>query len=846
MQTREEHEARGGPASLVESAAIGALVAGLVEGLAVVSSDLSAALSHWGLWAAALPLLLVALIGYRLIVRAGRRLGLSSPDAEGWIEASLILAAGITTAIGFGVGALAAVAIDAVTRMELVETIVLVGAVALGLGLLASGVILVGPLARALGRLPRAPRRLLALALGGGPLLAVWLDARSLLGSHSTWPLTLGAIALLTALVWTRIGPRLPFTRPSAPLRAAIVTLALVVLGAVGARHYITDAPAREAVDGGQGLARLVGAAIDARFDDDGDGYSRLGGLDCDDGDAAVSPEAVEIPGNGVDEDCDGRDQAPAPAGVERTAHHARPAALAGQRLNVLLITIDTLRADRLSLYGHTRETSPSIDALGARGIVFERAYPVANQTRHSLPTLLAGRGLDFMRTDRRGTQVVFAPGNDFLFERLASAGHRTEAHLNRYFTTQLDLLGMGQGFEAIHTVDGDVRAPLSAPALTDATIAAFERDRQRPWALWVHYTEPHAPYEAHPDIDFGDAPIDRYDGEIKRVDQEVGRLLAALDARGFTDSTVVVLTSDHGEEFGEHGRQYHGQQLYEESIRVPLIVAGPHLEPRRIPEPVSLADVAPTIANLLGLTPAAGGGGISLVGRMTGGPPDPQRLVFVDRIQHDDRAQARQLAVIDGRWKLIYRAGKKSAKLYDLATDPGEQRPLTDKTDPRFQRLREAAQDRLARGRAAIRQDLIERRVSRRRPLSIQGPGHELAPGVALLGGTIEPLRGPRALYEARVWLEARDATRPDYRLRFTWTNAKGKTVARRDIRPLNGLYRTHEWREGEIVEVIVRAPIKRARPPFGLRLAVSARGKPQTTPVEAAYLPAEATRSP
>lgn len=270
----------------------------------------------------------------------------------------------------------------------------------------------------------------------------------------------------------------------------------------------------------------------------------------------------------------------------------------------------------------------------------------------------------------------------------------------------------------------------------------------------------------------------------------------------------------------------------------MPLVIAGPHIPAQRIPEPVSLADVAHTVANLLDLPPTAGGGGVSLVGRLTGEPADAERLIFVDRIHHDDRAKARQLAVIHGRWKLIYRAGNGAAKLFDLDTDPHEKRPLTEADSPHFARLKSAARDRLARYRTAMRRHLIERRVSRRRPMGIQGAGRKIAPGIALLGGTIERVDGPRPIYEGRIWLEAKGEKRPDYRLHFTWANRKKKKVARRTIRPLGGLYRTRDWRKGDIVEVVVRADIKRARPPLSLRLALSAKGQPETKPIEVAYM--------
>lgn len=814
---------------IAHAAAVGALAGGLAEGLPLLDEGWPAVLAATGAWVVALPALWLALLGLEAIARSHAARALRDErDGPAWGAALAVLAGLAALAAAFGAGHLADRALDVLRDQGLVDPILRVGLLGLAFGGGALALLILGPLARGLARLPRGLRRpLVALLAVVAPLVALGASVLPLMAGRPLAPLAAAAVASAVAVARRLLGHRLggPVGR-----RGAAASLALVAAAAGGGLWaYAADEDARAAVSEGDGLAAIVGLVLEWATDRDGDGFpGALGGADCDDDDPSISPIAVDVPDNGIDEDCSGADRTGAEAESGLVPHHPRPPALRDRKPPVLLITVDTLRPDRLHLYGHHRATSPAIDALGAAGVVFERAYPSANSTRHSLPTLLAGRPIDLMRTDRHGTTIVFEPGNHMLFERLSAAGYATEAHLSRYFDLYLEL-GLGRGFDRVVTVPQGVKAPLSAPALTDNAIRAVGQMAYggEPWALWVHYTEPHAPYEAHPGIDFGDTPIDRYDGEIRRVDREIGRLLDTLDAQGLLDGAVVALTSDHGEAFGEHGRTHHGQQLYEESIRVPLIIRAPGLAPRRVPDPVSLVDLAHTLANLAGLDPVPAEDATSLLGPMLGVPIERHpRPLYVDCIWHDDRPASRQLAVIDGPLKLIYDLRTGHGRLFDLDADPGERRAVHRTRPAEASRLRTLARERLARYQEATLADLMRQRVAEAPPPDLEGPPTPIAEGLLLHGARVERIGARVPYYDARVWLEAQGDRRPDYTLEFVWTDRTGRRVARRTLKPLSGRYPTHRWRPGEVVEVVMRARITRGRGPFSAQVRVK-RGK-------------------
>jgi arylsulfatase A-like enzyme len=405
---------------------------------------------------------------------------------------------------------------------------------------------------------------------------------------------------------------------------------------------------------------KLLGTAR-ALTDMDGDGYSSVfGGGDCAAFDPDFSPERQEIPQNGLDEDCTGKDAKwpapPPPAGGNAPR----------KRYNVVFISIDALRADRLGLYGHSRPTSPTLDRLGERSLVFENAYSQASKTGESVPSFMTGtypsnlpRDYESLR-HRRKWAYRLGDAAVPLAVLLKRQGYATGAGVG---LRVLKEMGMDRGFDAFRA---------DKP---EAATREFLDKARAPFFLWAHFKQPHAPYDRNPKHDFGDEPIDRYDGEVAAADDSVKAVLSQLRRRGLTDSTIVIVTADHGEEFGEHGGRFHTRKLYRELLHVPLIVKIPGIEPRRISEPVELVDIVPTLADVLGfeLPPGAQDGQSLLAGprsRAVGGAYSEDVNV------KEQRLMGRSL--YDGRYRLIDDLRRGRRELYDEEKDPGEQHDVS------------------------------------------------------------------------------------------------------------------------------------------------------------------------
>ena len=373
---------------------------------------------------------------------------------------------------------------------------------------------------------------------------------------------------------------------------------------------------------------------------------------------------------------------------------------------SLLLVTVDTLRPDRLGHSGHPRPTSPVIDRLARRGVVFENAYSAAGWTLPSVATLLTG----LPPHEHGATEVgrALRPGLPTLATALAARGFATAAFVSHVLLEPAS--GLDRGFDLYDDTVLDVGHPhavATAEALTDRAIAAL-RELPTPFFLWVHYFDPHFDYLPHAETaDFGGRRIDRYDGEIRHVDRHLGRLLDALDARDLTSSTAVVFTADHGEEFGEHGGRFHFT-LHQEVVRVPLIVAAPGLEPGRRSEAVGGVDVAGLALHLLGVEALPGAADRDLLGGTDVGPPPP---VFLER----DRPRGyHQRGVLDSPLKLVVVEESQPAPpgrrgrgprlptgvfLWHLGEDPEERENRFDPGDPDAVRMLALLESRFPRG---------------------------------------------------------------------------------------------------------------------------------------------------
>ena len=348
-------------------------------------------------------------------------------------------------------------------------------------------------------------------------------------------------------------------------------------------------------------------------------------------------------------------------------------------------ITIDTLRADHLGSYGDDRAETPNLDALAAGGVRFAHAYSAVPLTLPSHTVMFTGRRPFTTGVRVNGIHYLDAAERT-LAERFHDAGYDTGATVSAYVL--ISKFGLAQGFDSYDdslTMDDVYRFYAEIPA--DEAVRRFERwlDRrgaraggERPFFAWLHLFDPHQPYAPPPPFDRRFAG-DPYRGEIAFVDSQVGVLLDGLQERGLRDGTAVVVTSDHGEAFGEHGEEGHGLLAYDETLHVPLIVDAPGLAAGRVvDERVSLYDLTPTLVELFGLDAGLGTGpepggplpGRSLVpalggdgGGLAAAPP-----IYFETVAGEQKGWAPLTGLIEDGHKLIE---VPQPELYDLDADP-------------------------------------------------------------------------------------------------------------------------------------------------------------------------------
>jgi arylsulfatase A-like enzyme len=388
----------------------------------------------------------------------------------------------------------------------------------------------------------------------------------------------------------------------------------------------------------------------------------------------------------------------------------ASPPAPPPVRPNVLLYVVDTLRVDRLGCVGGTHGTTPNLDALAAESVVFERAIAHASWTKPSMASLLTGElpalhGVVTLR-DRLGTELPT------LAERLAAAGYDTAA-----FVTNINVgpqFGFGRGFGLYRYLPEDengVEVHVAAEVLDQAGLEWLDRrPADRPFFLYLHATDVHAPYAPRApwrarfartpesavadsgslarrlreargtltDVDVGTLS-DLYDAEVASLDDAFGRFWKTLRARGRDRDTLVVFVADHGEEFRDHGGLEHGHTLFDELVHVPLIIRLPDGAGggRRTATLVRLVDVLPTILGVVGIAPDPQAPGLPLVdGTGADVAAAPQVAIAASELGR------RQIeAVVTGRWKVIFPpvGATRATRVFDLQADPLEKHDLAE-----------------------------------------------------------------------------------------------------------------------------------------------------------------------
>lgn len=399
------------------------------------------------------------------------------------------------------------------------------------------------------------------------------------------------------------------------------------------------------------------------------------------------------------------------------------------ERPNLVLFVVDTLRADHLGCYGYARPTSPRLDEFARESVRFAEARAQSSWTKPAMATLLTGLYPVTHGAERRNQGI--APEVRTLAERLSAAGYETAMLTTN--PTVVEKFGFGRGFdhfEYVHQLQGRKRRSVDSAEMHRAAVAWLDGRAApgRPFFLVVHTLDPHDPYRPQepyrsrfaPGVDVAAACCFRgerlaaltaeqaairrrdsmalYDGEIAQNDASFGRLVDDLRARGLLDRSAVVFTADHGEEFHEHGGWRHAESLFEEVLRVPLVVRLPGDAPAgvTVADPADQIDIAPTLLDLAGVAAPPELPGASLLPVIGGGPAPPRESLAWLRHPAFDVA-----AIRDGNWKWLRHegaprdvtsgvpgipgaagvggVGEPAEALYDLAADPGEGRNLLD-----------------------------------------------------------------------------------------------------------------------------------------------------------------------
>jgi choline-sulfatase len=361
--------------------------------------------------------------------------------------------------------------------------------------------------------------------------------------------------------------------------------------------------------------------------------------------------------------------------------------------MSFLLITVDTLRPD-LGFMGYERPVSPNLDQFARRSVVYDYAYSISTYTGFSIPPMLASRYPSEMpRTDRH--EVKYLSQNVLLAERLRAAGYHTAGAASHFlFAPQL---GWIDGLERFVSVPSEGTAPPgssldsyhSSRGLAQTTIQLLSDPQitSGPFFIWVHFVDPHSQYIEHRGFsNFGHDPRGLYDGEVAYTDFYIGQVLSALAESPLAERTAIIFTADHGEAFGEHGETHHGRHIWEEIVRIPLVVFAPRAVPRRIARRISVVEVAPTILDLAKLPEDPGARGRSFAAELYGADL-PERPILIDQPQNPYYPLKR--AFIEGGYKLHHLPKSRTDLLFDLSRDPGETHDLAAAEPEMLARIR-------------------------------------------------------------------------------------------------------------------------------------------------------------
>lgn len=377
----------------------------------------------------------------------------------------------------------------------------------------------------------------------------------------------------------------------------------------------------------------------------------------------------------------------PPPPPVQKEPEEQRPK----RPLNVLLLTVDALRAD-MPWSGYDKPIAPHLTQLAQESVVYENYRSVSSYTAQTVATMMTGRYASTLyRTGLFFTN--YFDSNRWITEAMKEKTVRTMAvHAHLYFDRAP---GLRQGFDVYQMVPGLTwNAQTDESVTSHKSVAAMIELLKDPenvkgqFFLWAHLMDPHDQYVKHKESpDFGDKNRGRYDSEVWYTDMWIGKLFEFASSQPWWEHTAVIVSADHGEAFGEHGMHKHAFELWEVLTRVPLIVKAPGALPKRIEAARTHIDLAPTIVDLMRIEPLAGFQGKSMIKEIYGQEKPENREPILLELAEDSNNPARR-AIVEGDYKLIVFDTGWKKMLFDIKKDPAEERDLSETMPEKVQEL--------------------------------------------------------------------------------------------------------------------------------------------------------------
>lgn len=498
-----------------------------------------------------------------------------------------------------------------------------------------------------------------------------------------------GGVTVLLALWWCKHR----FRAAARPFRLALwaslptSTLLSAVLG-----YAWVELP-HVAVQGGLWSSVVVRAARVAT-DVDRDGSSSLfGGGDCAPFDPTIHPLAIDIPGDGIDSNCLDGDALPFDAAQPPRWYDDAPGM--GRSKNFVVVTVEALRSDRISFLGYKHRTTPNIDAFAKKSVIFPRMYAASSATTLSLASLFTTYVPSHTKTRPGKRHVGIDLSMPWIPEILREEGFRTGAVLVDYQAFKPEWnMGYDRGFEHYDTsthidMRGGMFYGFPSAGVIDKVTRFVDESAEKRFMVWTHLVEPHAAYEREPGApNFGDHEEGLYASDLWSADRQIGRLLEHLGNRRLLEDTIVLITGDHGEAFGEHGEKYHYSSVHDPQLRTLGLLYVPGLGHRMVDQAVIHQDLTTTALNLLGVKRGFEKlRGRNVVPTFRGFRVEPDEI-FPELAGFQVRVQS--FALVRWPFKMIHPRGTKTYQLFHLEQDPGELTDVASTYPEQFAAMRE------------------------------------------------------------------------------------------------------------------------------------------------------------